>query len=112
MEARQCAEFTDGAELAALVEKGAAGPCTGEARGGREARWRGRKTGLLCSGAEEILAGGARRCDEEGGAVESAVAEAARQSIVTPQVFSSLIALHLHKHKHASCILFYVMQQL
>jgi hypothetical protein len=70
MEARQCAEFTDGVELAALVEKGAAGTCTGEARSGREARWRGRKTGLSCSGAEEILAGGARRCDEEGGVVE------------------------------------------
>jgi hypothetical protein len=83
MEACQCAEFTDGAELAALVEKGVVGPCTREARGGREARWRGRKTGLLCSGAEEILAGGARRCDEEGGAVESIVAEAARQSMVT-----------------------------
>jgi hypothetical protein len=29
--------------------------------------------------------------------------------VVTPQVFSSLIALHLHKHKHASFMLFYVV---
>jgi hypothetical protein len=28
---------------------------------------------------------------------------------VTPQVFSSLIALYLHKHKHASFMLFYVV---
>jgi hypothetical protein len=28
---------------------------------------------------------------------------------VTPQVFSSIIALHVHKHKHASFILFYVV---
>jgi hypothetical protein len=31
---------------------------------------------------------------------------------VTPQVFSSIIVLHLHKHKHASFMLFYVMQHM
>jgi hypothetical protein len=28
---------------------------------------------------------------------------------VTPQMFSSIIALHLHKHKYASFMLFYVV---
>jgi hypothetical protein len=31
------------------------------------------------------------------------------KEVVTPQVFSSIIALHLHKHKHASFMLFYVV---
>jgi hypothetical protein len=72
MEARQYAEFTGveltgGAELAALVEKGAACPCTGEARGGREARWRGRKTGCRALAR--------RRCwlAERGGAMKREV---------------------------------------
>jgi hypothetical protein len=46
-------ELADGVELAASVEKVAAGPVkkaavglhAGEDHGGREARWRGRKTG-------------------------------------------------------------------
>jgi len=66
-------ELTDGAKLAAPVEKAAAG---------REAQWRGRKTGCRawtrwrCQSAEQ-------RRDGEGGAVESTVAEATRRSAIT-----------------------------
>jgi hypothetical protein len=73
MEARRCVEFTsveivDGAELTALVEKTVAGSMekpvaglhAGEARGGREVRWRGRKMGCLAL---------AQRCDGVGGVV-------------------------------------------
>jgi hypothetical protein len=52
MEAYRHVEFNC-VELAASVEKAVAdpmekaalGPCTGEGRGGQEARWRGRRTG-------------------------------------------------------------------
>ena len=48
-----CVELTGGVELATPVKKGmtgpvetvVAGPCALEGRGGREARWRGRKMG-------------------------------------------------------------------
>jgi hypothetical protein len=65
-------ELVGGVELTALVEKTVAGsvekPTTGlhagEARGGREVWWRGRKMGCLAL---------AQRCDGEGGVVEREV---------------------------------------
>ena len=84
-------KFT-GVELAASVEKGMIGPvekaaaglCAGEAHGGREARWRGRKTGChalarrRCRPTEERHDGGRR--GGEGSTVESVVTEEARRS--------------------------------
>jgi hypothetical protein len=80
-------ELTGGAKLAALVEKAttgpvekaAAGPCAGEDRGGREAHWRGRKTGCHALVRRRCHSAEWRR-DKERGAVESAVAEAPRWS--------------------------------
>jgi hypothetical protein len=83
------AELTGGAELAALVEKATVDPvekvtvgsCAREARGGREARWRGRKTGshALAWSRYQLAE---RRHDGERGAVESAVTKAAQRSTV------------------------------
>jgi len=82
-------EFAGGMELATPMDKATAGPmekattgpCTGEAYDGREAWWRGRNMGC------RALARSRRwpaewRHDREGGAVESAVAEATRRSTV------------------------------
>jgi hypothetical protein len=76
MVARQRVEFTD-VELAAPVEKATAGPvekdavgpCAREARGGRYARWRGRKTGC-CALARRRCRPAERRRDGEGSAME------------------------------------------
>jgi hypothetical protein len=89
VEARRHVEFTRGSELAApvekaaagLVEKAAAAPCAGEGRGRKEAQWRGRKTGChtwvrwRCQATEQ-------RHDGEGSVVESTIAEAAQRSAV------------------------------
>jgi hypothetical protein len=75
MESRRRVEFTGvklagGAALAAPVEK-AAGPQALEGRSGREARWRGRKTGCCALGGGDAgwqsrgaVAEAARRCGD------------------------------------------------
>jgi hypothetical protein len=78
-------ELANDAELAALVEKdvaspvekAVAGPRALEGRGGREARWRGRKMGCYALARWRCWLE-KRRSRGEGGAVESAVAKAAR----------------------------------
>jgi hypothetical protein len=72
MKARRRVEFT-GVELAAPVEKAVAG----EGCGGREAQWRGRKTGYH-AWAWWRHRPTEQRHDGEGGVVESAVTETAR----------------------------------
>jgi hypothetical protein len=99
IEAHRCVVFTGvklagGAELAALVEKGAAGPVekgaaglrTREGHSRREARWRGRKAGCHAL-ARRRCRSGEQSCDGEGGTVErerggERLAEAARRSVV------------------------------
>jgi hypothetical protein len=71
-------EFTGGVELAALVEKITAGPVEKVAVD-REARWRGRKTGCRALAWRRCRRAEQRR-DGEGGAVESAIAEAVWRS--------------------------------
>ena len=74
-------ELASGATLAAPMgkatvgpmEKAAVGPCAGEVRGGREARWIGRKTGCRAL-AWRRCRPTKRKHDGEGGTVESAVA--------------------------------------
>jgi hypothetical protein len=86
MEACRQLEFTGielagGAELAAPVEKAAAGPMekasvgpyVGEARGGREAWWRGRRAVVLWRGGDVGRRWRGKRIGErrhQGGAVE------------------------------------------
>jgi hypothetical protein len=87
-------ELAGGAELAALVEKAAAGPVekgaaglrTREGHGRREARWRGRKTGCHAL-ARRRCQSGERSRDGEGGTMErerggERLAKAARRSVV------------------------------
>jgi hypothetical protein len=94
MEARRRVEFiiivklAGGAELAAPmekavagpVEKAAAGPRTGQGRDGREAWWRGRKTGYRAL-VQRRYHPAERRLDGEGGVVESVVTEVARRAV-------------------------------
>jgi hypothetical protein len=68
MEAHRRMEFTSGVELAALVEKIAAGPVEKVAVD-REARWSGRKTGCRALAWRRCRRAEQRR-DGEGGAVE------------------------------------------
>jgi hypothetical protein len=70
-------ELAGGAELATLVEKvvtgpvekAVVGPCVGEDRGGREARWRGMKMGC-CALVQRRCRPAEWRRDGEGGTVE------------------------------------------
>ena len=89
METRRRVESTGGAELAALVEKVAVGLVekatasrhAGEGCSGQEAQWRRRKTGCRAWMQWKCWPV-VRTCDGEGGAVETAVAEAAWRSAV------------------------------
>jgi hypothetical protein len=89
MEARRRVKFTGAelagsAELAAPVEKATVDPvenvtvgsCAGEARSGREARWRERKRGSRALAWRRYQLAERRR-DGEGGADESAITKAA-----------------------------------
>ena len=70
-------ELTGGAELVALVDKATTDPHALEGRSGREARWRGGKTGY-CALARWRCRLAEQRGRGDGGTVESAVTEAAR----------------------------------
>ena len=97
-------EFTGGIELADPVEKAAVGPmekaaagsCAGEARGGRETRWRGRKTGHRALERKRCLPTEWRR-GGEGGVVKretrwrAPIVEAARQSAVTESCHGAVV---------------------
>jgi len=78
-------ELAGGTELAAPVEKAAAGLVEKNGCGGREVQWRGRKTGCH-AWARWRYQPTEHRQDGEGCAVESTVVEAARRSTVAELV--------------------------